>query len=176
MSSIARPSTWRPISSRYSSVPFTMSLPICAKGPVSGARNPILIGPDCAGRGGGPSSGASRTVSTTTARARARRASMRPLLARLALSRPERAQHAARREQDDADVHGAEDQEPALGVHADEVLQEDDDGRAERGAGQRARTAERHHEQGLDRGDELHVDGAHEAVVVRPEDAREAGE
>src|SRR6186997_261300 len=40
------------------------------------------------------------------------------------------AHHAARREQDDADVHRAEDEQPALGVKAHEVLEEHDDARA----------------------------------------------
>src|SRR5262249_39117274 len=44
-SSIFRPAACRPISSRYSSVPVTMSLPICANGPLRGAIMPILIGP-----------------------------------------------------------------------------------------------------------------------------------
>src|SRR5206468_4323419 len=44
------------------------------------------------------------------------------------------AQHSAGRKQDDADVDGAENQEPALRVHADEVLQKDDGHGAERRA------------------------------------------
>src|SRR5881409_1330119 len=86
------------------------------------------------------------------------------------------AQHSAGRKQDDADVDGAENQEPALRVHADEVLQKDDGHGAERRARERARAAERDHQERLDRGDELDVRGPHEAVVVRPEDAGKRGE
>src|SRR5207245_2741898 len=86
------------------------------------------------------------------------------------------AQHSAGRKQDDADVDGAENQEPALRVHADEVLQKDDGHGAERRARERARAAERDHQERLDRGDELDVSGPHEAVVVRPEDAGKRGE
>src|SRR5262249_643690 len=78
--------------------------------------------------------------------------------------------------EDDADVDGAQDQQPALGVDAHEVLEEYDDGGAGRRAEQRALATERDHEQRLDGRDELHVYRADEAVVVRPEHAGEAGE
>src|SRR5919108_5515578 len=100
-----------------------MSLPICAKGPVSGARKPILIGADCAGTPTGAASGVASASRTTTATIRTRL--MRWLSLRLAL-RPERPEHAAGREQDHPDVHRAEDQQPALGIDADEVFQKDD--------------------------------------------------
>src|SRR6266446_6875719 len=99
-----------------------------------------------------------------------------PRLRRTAGLPAECAQHSAGRKQDDADVDGAENQEPALRVHADEVLQKDDGHGAERRARERARAAERDHQERLDRGDELDVSGPHEAVVVRPEDAGKRGE
>src|SRR6266446_1348082 len=123
-----------------------MSLPICAKGPVSGARKPILIGADCADTPRGAASEVASTSRTAEATRRKRVMSISPC--ELAL-RPERAQHAPRREEDYADVHGAQDEQPALGVHADEVLEKHDHGRAERGARQRARPAEGHHEERL---------------------------
>src|SRR5439155_8139904 len=82
----------------------------------------------------------------------------------------ERAHDAMRGEEDDADVDGAENEEPALRVDAHEVLEEDDEASADGGADQSARTAEGDHEQGLDRGQELDIGGPHEAVVVGPED------
>src|SRR5690349_2319191 len=126
-----------------------MSLPICANGPVRGARKPILIGADCAGAPTGAAIGATNASSTASLTRDERVMTISPW--RLTL-RPERTQHAAWREQDDADVDGAEDQQPALRVHADEVLQEDDRRRAERRPRERARSSERDHEQRLDRG------------------------
>src|SRR5438445_300119 len=81
-----------------------------------------------------------------------------------------------RGEEDDADVDGAENEEPALRVDAHEVLEEDDEASADGGADQSARTAEGDHEQGLDRGQELDIGGPHEAVVVGPEDPGRARE
>src|SRR6266480_6256047 len=167
--SILWPATWPPISARYSWLPFTMSLPIWAKGPVRGARKPILIGADCAGATTGAKKASSAAQLTRRKRV------MRVSPCRLSL-RPERAQHAARREQDDADVHGAEDQEPALGVDADEVLEEHDGGRTEGGPRQRAGPAEGDHQQRFHGGDELHVDRADKAVVPGPEHAGESRE
>src|SRR6266545_5162199 len=93
-----------------------------------------------------------------------------------ALASTQPADQAARGEEDGADIDGSQDQEPALRVDAHEVLEEDDDRGADRGADERPRAAQRHHQERLHRGHELHVDGAHEAVVVGPEHAREAGE
>src|SRR5207249_4849593 len=124
-----------------------MSLPICAKGPVSGARNPILIGADCAGAPTGAASDVASASRTTEATRRMRVMSGPPC--DLAARGPERAQHAARCEQDDADVHGAQDEQPALGVHADEVLEEHDHGRAEGRPRQGAGAAEGDHEERL---------------------------
>src|SRR3989475_7928591 len=158
-----------------------MSLPSADAAPVSGARRPILMGPPwaCAVRGA-----ASDAASATLRTAASVRTWMRviggspllvsgggPLSRRTAGLPAECAQHSAGRKQDDADVDGAQDQEPALRVHADEVLQKDDGHGAERRARERARAAERDHQERLDRGDELDVRGPHEAVVVRPEDA-----
>ena len=72
MSSSLRPATWRPISSRNSSVPLTMSLPIWAKGPVCGARKPIRIGPPWAAGAGGAASAATTDRRRTAASARLR--------------------------------------------------------------------------------------------------------
>src|SRR5919199_310339 len=46
--STLRPPAWAPACSQNSLNPSTMSMPGVASGPVSGARTPILIGPDCA--------------------------------------------------------------------------------------------------------------------------------
>src|SRR5207248_8726116 len=122
-----------------------MSLPICAKGPVSGARKPILIGADCADTTRGAASEVASMSRTAEATMRMRVIGGSPC--DLAVRRPQRAEHAARREEDDADVDGAEDQQPALGVDADEILEEDDDGGAERRSRQCAGAAQRDHEQ-----------------------------
>src|SRR2546429_2464454 len=65
---------------------------------------------------------------------------------------------------------------PYTTLFRSEVLQKDDGHGAERRARERARAAERDHQERLDRGDELDVRGPHEAVVVRPEDAGKRGE
>src|SRR5262249_20129551 len=88
----------------------------------------------------------------------------------------EGAEHAAGGEQDDADGHGPQDEQPAFGVHAHEVLKEDDHRRAQRRSRQRAGAAQGHHQQRLYGGDELDVHRADEAVVVGPEHAGEARE
>src|SRR5687767_5394420 len=108
-----------------------MSLPIWAKGPVRGARKPILIGAPWAAGAAGVSSGtqtASRSSSDIP------RLMAIPLFMSAVSS--ERAENSARGEQADADVDGAQDEQPALGVDAHEVFQEHDDGGAQRGAGQ----------------------------------------
>src|SRR5687768_12155563 len=140
-----------------------MSLPIWAKGPVRGARKPILIGADCAGAVGGTASGAAKVSRTANATRRRRLMAWSP--SELAFRRPRSAQDAAGREQTDADVDGAQDQQASLGVHADEILQEDDGGGAERRAGKRPGPAERDHQQRLDGRHQLTVHGADEAVV-----------
>src|SRR5881392_3143828 len=151
-----------------------MSLPSAEAAPVSGARRPILMGPLCAGPVRGTASATADATRKTTASVRPW---MRFIVVALSPRRPaERAEHATGCPQDDADVDDAEDQEPALRVDAHEVLQEHDGRGAERRTGERARPAERDHEEGLHRGDELDVRGADEAVVVRPEHAGKRGE
>src|SRR5919201_762464 len=144
-----------------------MSLPICANGPVSGASMPIRMAPVCAWGGVGTARSATSTIRT---------ASRRMQSPSLPVPAGERTEHAAGREEDDADVDGAQDQEPALGVNADEIFQEHDGGGAEGGTGEGAGAAQRDHEECLHGGHELDVDRAHEAVVVGPQHAREAGE
>src|SRR5262245_23842202 len=73
----------------------------------------------------------SRRRARASLRARPSRPSSRPRAA-------EGPDEAARREEDGADIDRPQDEEPALRVHAHEVLEEDDDGRAEGGADERA--------------------------------------
>src|SRR5713101_4370902 len=168
ISSIFRPATCRLISSRYSSVPLCMSLPSAEAAPVSGTRSPILMGPPWAPAGAGavPADTSASSATNTGKRAIMTRASFRS-----APATAERADDAVGSEQDHADVDGAENEEPSLGVHAHEVLEEHDDAGADRGTDERARAAERGHQERLDRRHELDVRGADEAVVVGPEDA-----
>src|SRR6266508_1815155 len=165
-----------------------MSLPVAENAPESGASRPILIGPPWASAAAGAASTDRRATKmrgpvwrgrTSGAEAPRRRVPkptyrMTDLPSALASTQP--ADQAARGEEDGADIDGSQDQEPALRVDAHEVLEEDDDRGADRRADERPRAAQRHHQERLHRGHELHVDGAHEAVVVGPEHAREAGE
>src|SRR5687767_6029842 len=134
-----------------------MSLPIWALLPVSGASMPILKAPPCARATAAPSSDTDGAAAA--ARAVVRRKRRRVWFIRLSLgsagSAPERAENASRREQDDADVHGAQDEEPPLGIDAHEVLEEHDHRRADHGTGEGARPAERDHQQRLHGRDEL---------------------
>src|SRR5499425_930286 len=129
--------------------------------PVRGTRSPTLMGPLCAAA----EPGAPPAITMTSSAIHGRR--------RESIGIPPSAPRAAkgthdavRREQDDADVHGAQDEQPALRVDAHEVFEEHDHTRAEHGADERARPAQRRHEERLHRSDELHVGGSHEAVVV----------
>src|SRR2546422_1810785 len=149
-----------------------MSLPRAEAAPVSGASSPILMGPPWAAAGAGavPASAVSKV---------AMRAIERVIMSSLLCSAPptaERADDAVGSEENDADIHGPQNEKPALGVHAHEVLEEDDEAGADGGADQSARTAQGHHEQGLDGGQELDIGGPDEAVVVSPEDAGHARE
>src|SRR6266536_2175998 len=168
ISSIFRPATCRLISSRYSSVPLCMSLPRAEAAPVSGTRRPILMGPPWATAGTGAvpadTSASSRTIT-------AKRAIMTSASFRSAPAAAERADDAVRSEQDHADVDGAENEEPALRVHAHEVLEKNDDAGADRRTDERARAAERGHQERLDGRHKLDVSGADEAVVIGPQDA-----
>src|SRR5439155_7423869 len=144
-----------------------MSLPVAEKAPDSGASRPILIGPPWAP----PTAGTASTARSASARVAYRMTDLRsPSLS----TQP--AQEAARGEEDGADIDRAQDQEPALRVDAHEVLEEHDDRGAGGGTDERPRPAQCHHQERLDRGHELHVDRAHEAVVVGPEHPGEAGE
>src|ERR1700682_2704785 len=122
-----------------------MSLPSAEAAPVSGVRSPILMGPPWAMAGAG--------AAPTRARVKiATRVSKRVSMTGLPRSAPpaaERAHDAVRSKEDDADVHGAENEEPALRVHAHEVLEEDDEAGADGGADRGARAAQGGHERGL---------------------------
>src|SRR3989442_3814257 len=147
-----------------------MSLPRAEAAPVSGVKSPILMGPPWAMAGLGAAPARTRVAT---------RASKRVSMTGLPWSAPpaaERAHDAVRSKENDADVHGAENEEPAFRVHAHEVLEEDNEAGADGGADQSARTAEGDHEQGLDRGQELDIGRPHEAVVVGPENPRRARE
>src|SRR5712691_10807862 len=147
-----------------------MSFPRAEAAPVSGASSPILMGPPWAAAGAG-------AVPASAVSIVAMRAIERVSMSSLLCSAPpaaERADHAVGSEENDTDIHGPQNEKPALGVHAHEVLEEDDEAGADGGADQSARTAQGHHEQGLDGGQELDIGGPDEAVVVSPEDAGHA--
>src|SRR6266508_5831595 len=147
-----------------------MSLPMAEAAPESGESRPILIGPLWAGAGwGAPSVRARRRIAAKASRRWAMTVSP------LAAAAPHRAHKSLRREENDANVDGSQDEEPAFRVDADKVLEEHDNSRANRRPHERARTTQRHHEQRLHRGDELDVGGTDEAVVIRPEYAGHAG-
>src|SRR5215470_17496313 len=106
-----------------------MSLPRADAAPVRGTRSPTLMGPLCAAAEPGAIPVAPMTSSVIHGR---RRESMGtpPSASRAAKG----AHDAVRREQDDADVHGAQDEQPALRVDAHKVLEEHDHTCAEHGA------------------------------------------
>src|SRR5215470_4490286 len=140
----------------------------------SSTTTPILIGADCAGAPRGAASDVTKASTTAEATKRTRVIGGSP--SELAVRSSERAEHATRREQDDADVHGAENEQPPLGVHADEVLQEHDHRSAEGRSCQGAGAAQRHHQERFYGGHQLHVHRADEAVVPGPQHARESRE
>src|SRR4030095_2482225 len=86
------------------------------------------------------------------------------------------AEDSLRRINNRQDVDGAKNQQPAMRIDGNEILEQNDDARSQRGADQAAATAERDHEKNLYRGRELEVHGADEAVVVGPQHSREATE
>src|SRR5712691_762675 len=153
-----------------------MSLPRAEAAPVSGASSPTLMGPAWARAADGALSAAPRPVSSAASvRSTSARRVMTVLLYSVTLAAKRTGQPAGG-EEDDADIDGAQDEQPPLGVHADEVLEENDEGSADGGARERAGPPQGDHQKRLDRGDQLDIHGAHEAVVVGPEHAGQAGE
>src|SRR5215471_17607803 len=98
-----------------------MSLPRADAAPVRGTRRPTLMGPLCAAAElGAPP--AARMSSRAIHGCRRERMGTPPSASRAAKG----AHDAVRCEQDDANVHGAQDEQPALRVDAHEVFEEHD--------------------------------------------------
>src|SRR5262249_31100564 len=124
-----------------------MSLPRADAAPVRGTRSPTLMGPLCAAAE--PAAPPAVTMTSSAIHGcRRERIGIPPSASRAAKG----ADDAVRREQDDADVHGAEDEQPALRIDAHEVFEEHDHTGAEHRADERARPAQRRHEERLYRG------------------------
>ena len=81
---------------------------------------------------------------------------------------PIAAEDSLRRINDREDIHGAKNQQPAMRIDGNEILEQNNDARSQRRADQGSATTERHHEKNLYRSRELEVHGADEAVVVSP--------
>src|SRR5687767_8882244 len=118
-----------------------MSLPRAAKAPVRGDSKPILMGPLWAGAVAGPPRAATKLRRTAAATMRRWCWFMVNLLfgavswlasCQRCAPAAEGADESAGSEEDDADVDGAEDQEPPLGVDAHEVFEEYDQGGPDR--------------------------------------------
>src|SRR3989442_475506 len=77
---------------------------------------------------------------------------------------------------DSSDIDYTKNQQPAVRINGDEVLEKNDDARSQRGAEQRPTTAQGNHQKHLHRSRELQVHRAHETVVVSPQHTGEAAD
>src|SRR5713101_2838445 len=185
-------------SSEYISNPLTMSLPTWANGPVIGAMNPTRNS-SCAKAGVGVIPNARHApISIAPARlANLLVIAVTPcLVAPLSLRRGRQflrepvpggrstplanlrrnAHQAARKIENDQDIHSAEHILPPRHQRAEIFAQEEDDAGADGAAHQRPGASENHHQERVDRRGQNHVFRAHDAVHMRPQYTRKPTE